>query len=158
MIAAVGSHDHSWWWSGLFVSKTDHRKNHDAWRNSAVVEGRITVSKMCVAAASATGEPSADGDESAMVTWCFLCCSIMCCMQVRSVWVWLHVSFLVTRVVFRPNHVNLLAQKLVESQLWWPPKRDLNYPNTMVFRDGAVSPTWDIVGPTESTILVVFEH
>ncbi len=26
MFAAMVSHDHWWWWHGLFVSKTDHRK------------------------------------------------------------------------------------------------------------------------------------
>jgi hypothetical protein len=45
---------------------------------------------------------------------------------------------------------------LVVSQLWGPPKWDLSYLNTMLFGDSIVSPTWDLVRPTENTILVVF--
>ena len=64
---AMVSHDHSWRRRGLLVSKTDRRKNQDAWRNSAVVEGGIKVSKMCIVMASVIGEPLGDGDTSAMV-------------------------------------------------------------------------------------------
>ena len=67
MIAAMVSHDHLWRQRGLFVSKTDRRKNQDVLRKSAVVEGGITVSKICIVVASAMGEPLADGDQSAMV-------------------------------------------------------------------------------------------
>ena len=48
------------------MSKTDRRKNQDALRNGAVVEGGITVSKICIVMASVIGEPLADGDESAV--------------------------------------------------------------------------------------------
>ena len=67
MIDAMVHHGHSWQWRGLFVSKTDRRKNGDAWRNSAVVEGGIEVSKMCIVMASTIGEPLGDGDKSAIV-------------------------------------------------------------------------------------------
>jgi hypothetical protein len=76
-------------------------------------------------------------------------------------WAWLILFFLCTLCqsrgwYFRPNHVNLLAKKSVVSQLWGPPKWDLNYPNTMLFGDSIESPTWDLVWPTENTIMVVF--
>ena len=76
-------------------------------------------------------------------------------------WKWARLIFFCTlcqsrRWYFRPNHVNLLAKKSVVSQLWGPPKWDLNYPNTMLFGDSIASPTWDLVWPTENTILVVF--
>ena len=65
-------------------------------------------------------------------------------------------SLSVTRVVFWAQPCKFVRKKLVGNQLWGPPKWDLNYPNTMVFGDSIVSPTWDLVRPTENTILVVF--
>ena len=52
---------------GILVSKIGQRKNRDVSRDCAVVEQEIMVNKVLVLTASATGEPSANGDKSAMV-------------------------------------------------------------------------------------------
>jgi hypothetical protein len=51
-----------------FMSKMGQRKICNVWRNCMVAEGEFRLNKMCILMMSATGEPSANGDELAMVT------------------------------------------------------------------------------------------
>ena len=50
-----------------FRVKNGPKKNYDVSRDCTVAEGEFEVNKMQVLRVSAAGEPSADGDESAMV-------------------------------------------------------------------------------------------
>ena len=47
--------------------KNGPKKNHDVSRDCTVAEGEFAINNMWVFMASAAGEPSTDGDESAMV-------------------------------------------------------------------------------------------
>jgi hypothetical protein len=51
----------------LFRVKNGPKKNHNVSRDGTVADGEFTMNMMSVLMVSAAEEPSADGDESAMV-------------------------------------------------------------------------------------------
>jgi hypothetical protein len=123
-------------------------------RGRAVAEEEFLTGEICVSSKASIGMLAADGDESAMSAL-FLC---------ESAW-WMRAWLSIFNILcesrgwyLRPNHLILLAKKSVVSLLWWPPKWDLNYPNTTVFGWSIVNPTWDLISCRENTTPVVFEH
>ena len=88
-------------------------------------------------------------DVFCVVWWCGVCKWDLCKHD-------LIYLFLVMRVVFKAQPSYFISKQIGGNLLWWPPKRDLHYLNTMVFGDSIVRPTWVSVQSAANTILVVF--